>query len=282
MKRNILKTISFILTIIMVLQISPCISAHTTSQDGILAKTFIKEKNDWFIGGDEVGWRINENAHSNSTRISYSFSSSFTNSTYKQYVKDGAAAWKDIVTIATPTLFNPVEGEISTYIGTYGNKDSDFVAKTHDKKVDKNGHLISWKISINLEKTGFLSAKIFAHEFGHVIGLTDLYDSKSSNKIMYAYSTMTVTAPTESDKNGANVILGFHDKHYWGYKMYSRASDGTTSHVKYCIICNGYCASSDGKKPLVSNCTYASTGICTLCKAKKQEISINSVKQELQ
>ncbi|MDE6580319.1 MAG: hypothetical protein K2K41_07285 [Ruminiclostridium sp.] len=175
-------------------------------------------------------------------------------------------------------MFNPVEGEIGTYSSIYDN----FVAKTHDRKVDNNGHLTSWKISINLEETKYLSAKVLAHEFGHVIGLTDLYEPKSSNKIMYAYSTMTVTGPTESDKNGANVILGFHDKHYWGYKMYSRASDGTTSHVKYCIICNGYCASSDGKKPLVSNCTYASTGICTLCKAKKQEISINSVKQELQ
>lgn len=258
MKRNILKSISFVLTIIIALQISPCIFAHTTSQDGILAKTYIKEKDGWYIGGDDVGWRINEKMHCKSTtRISYSFSSSFTNSTYKQYVKDGAAAWKDIVTIATPTLFNPVEGEISTYIGTYENKDSDFVAKTHDRKVDGNGHLISWKISINLEKTEYLSAKIFAHEFGHVIGLTDLYEPKSSNKIMYAYSTMTVTAPTESDKNGANVILGFHENHYWGYTFYDTTSSGTSRHVKSCVICNGFCASSNGKDPIISNCTYS-------------------------
>ncbi|MDE6580320.1 MAG: hypothetical protein K2K41_07290 [Ruminiclostridium sp.] len=63
MKRNILKSFSFVLTIITVLQIAPCAYAHTTSQEGVLAKTLIDEDNyqhDYYIGGDDVGWRINE------------------------------------------------------------------------------------------------------------------------------------------------------------------------------------------------------------------------------
>lgn len=249
MKKFTLKSIIPVFASVMIFQLTPCAYAHTTSHDGILAKTSIDRENypGLYIGGDDVGWRINERYHTNGYHIFYSFSGSFTNSTYKQYVREGAALWKDIITISEPTLFNKVTGTIESY-----NDPSDrSVAKVNNRVTDSNGHLTSWTMKVNLAHSESLSPKVFAHEFGHVIGLTDLYSDNSKDKIMYGYVNSTVNAPTESDKNGAKVIIGFHDTHYWGYKPYS-----TQQHVKSCVICGGFCAGSDGRSPIISNCTF--------------------------
>ncbi len=66
----------FMLELIMILL---CINAtaHSNSQQGILGEGYIGENYDnYYIGGEDVGWAIMENRHSGSTSIQYKFDSS--------------------------------------------------------------------------------------------------------------------------------------------------------------------------------------------------------------
>ena len=57
-----------------------------------------------------------------------------------------------------------------------------------------------------------------AHEFGHAIGLRDLYSSTNANKLMYGFENRTPSGPTLLDKWGAWVITGAHYSHTFGFK----------------------------------------------------------------
>lgn len=79
-----------------------------------------------------------------------------------------------------------------------------------------------------------------AHEFGHVIGLADLYDSRNKNKLMYGDFGTSGGVPSTADKNGAKVITGVHTSHsmggsyaaIWGYPS------STPAHMSFCSTCN--------------------------------------------
>lgn len=250
--KQIIKSLIFILALILVVQTSPFAYAHPSSQEGILAKTYHSGYGGYYIGGEDVGWSIDETFHTNGATMTYSFSSSdpYLTNTYKSYVNTGASRWSGTVTIT-----NKTDGTGTGLICTYNDPDTYTVAKFCDYSANSSGHLTSWKIKINRAHT--VNATTFAHEFGHAIGLNDLYASKNSNKLMYGYESRTATYPSSLDKWGAKVITGVHTTHAWGYKYYSTNAAGNV-HVKYCTSCNGL-------STVTEQCTYNSNNVCTKC-----------------
>lgn len=247
-----------IFAIIFACQLSMVTFAHPSSQEGILAKTYISDVysdlyGDYFIGGDSVGWSINENHHTNGTTLTYSFSTtdSYLTSTLKSYVTSGASKWSGTVSIV-----NKSDGSGTGEISTFYNAGTSVGAKFCDFLTDSSGHLTSWYIQMNRYYTQ--SAVTIAHEFGHAIGLNDLYGNISSNKLMYGFSGRTATSPTSADKWGAKVITGAHTSHTWGYKYYDTTSAGANRHVKYCTQCNGLTTT-------IANCVYNTNNICKIC-----------------
>lgn len=232
------------------LQTVPCAFAHNTSQEGKLAKYYLNNSiyNDkWYIGGEDVGWSIDEKYHTNGTNIYYTLSKEDNYvAGYKKYITEGAEKWKNLVSIKEGS------GSGSGTISTYSDSSSEIAAQACHLKSDSSGHFTSWEIQINRAHT--ITSTSLAHEFGHIIGLNDLYEYKNSNKLMYGRESRTVTGPTSLDIWGAKVIIGQHTDHNWAYKYYS-TSGRTTCHVEYCIYCNGYRASDDNT-PKITDCTY--------------------------
>ena len=161
--------------------------------------------------------------------------------------------WNGTVTIAEKNI---------TYIGTVHSdylSYADWTAGVYDIQTDSSGHYTSWKIMVNTRYS--IEEETLAHEFGHAIGLYDLYEAKNKDKIMYGYRVgRTATRPTTLDKWGAKVITGAHSSHTWKYKYHSFNSFGNI-HVRYCSSCQGLYNSSPNPAP----CTYNSSNVCTLC-----------------
>lgn len=254
MKRKFMfKAVVYILAVFLMLQTSPYAFAHSSSQEGILAKSYMAEYEGYYIGGEDVGWSIDEGIHTNGTTLTYSFlsSDSYLTSEYRSYVTSGASKWSGTVTIT-----NKTDGSGTGKIGTVYDPNTYIVAAFCNFSTNSSGHLTSWQILMN--RAYDQSATILAHELGHAIGLNDLYASKNSGKLMYGYTGGTATGPTSSDKWGAKVITGVHSSHSWGYKYDSTTSTGSNRHVKYCTSCNGLTNT-------VASCTYNSSNICTVC-----------------
>ena len=116
---------------------------------------------------------------------------------------------------------------------------------------------------MNRNYASIMSKQILAHEFGHVIGLRDLYQATNKLQIMYGYTGGSATAPSVYDKAGAKMITGQHTTHTWGY-IYYDTSSGTNRHIKYCSVCYGRAVPAQ-----ISSCTYNANNICTACGVKK-------------
>lgn len=255
MKRNIVvKRILCILAAAIMLLSSPCAFAHPTSQEGILAKAYHATLERYCIGGEAVGWSIDELFHTNGPTITYSFitSDSYLNSTFKSYVTVGASLWSGTVTIV-----NKTDGSGTGQIGTYLDQDTNIEAKFTQYYSDSSGHLTSWKILMN--RTASLSATILAHEFGHAIGLNDMYANKNFDKLMYAYTSgRTATSPATADQWGAKVITGVHTSHTWSFKYHGVTSSGNNQHVRYCTSCSGL-------TDTIMECVYNANNVCRVC-----------------
>ena len=245
-----------LLIILLMMTLFPMVLyAHPASQEGILSKSYIEQYEGYDIGGDDVGWSIDEDHHAESSTITYSFDTNDPNltNTYKAYVAVAANTWS-----GTVTFINKTDGSGTGMITTYNDPNDDSVAEfiNYRDNTDNDGHLLGWTIQINTGKS--IEARYIAHELGHAIGLNDLYASASANKLMYGFLTGSANAPTSSDIWGAKVITGIHTAHTWGYKYESTSSTGANSHVKYCTLCNG-------KSPTIKKCTYNANNVCTVC-----------------
>lgn len=255
MKNNIIfRSVLYIIVVVFVIHTSPYVLAHSSSQEGILAKSYLAEYGGYYIGGEDVGWSIDEGLHTNGTTLTYSFSSTDTylTSTYRSYVTSGASKWSGTVNIV-----NKTDGTGTGLIRTFYDPDTNTVAMFCNWSANSStGHLTSWQILMNRAYTQ--SAVVLAHELGHAIGLNDLYASKNSGKLMYGYTSGTAASPTTSDKWGAKVITGVHTIHTWAYKYHSTTGTGQNRHVGYCTSCNGLSAT-------VSDCVYNSNNVCEFC-----------------
>ena len=251
--RNIIRTI---ISLILITIFTITASAHSTSQEGILGKSYHQEKHAYFIGGDEAGWMIDETTHTNGTHITYSFD---YNDPYVDGIisatNNGANLWTQTGVV---TISHVQTGGTGT-IRTYTDSDDDAAAIFTNCSANSIGHLTYWEIQVN--RSNPFNSVTLAHEFGHAIGLLDLYGTISVNKLMYHRQQASTTGPTENDKWGAKVITGQHTSHTWGYKYHSNNSTGNL-HRAYCTICNGFAATTE-------RCTYNAKNICVKCKTPK-------------
>ncbi len=218
--------------------------AHSSSQSGILRTYYDSHAITTYIGGEDVGWGIDESAHTNGAYVYYTFDNDVT-STYKTMARAAAEKWAD--------YFSIIESN-SSAIGTIKlvyRTDVSWVARFCNYSANSAGHLLSWEIQLNTAKS--ISSTTIAHEFGHVLGLNDLYSISNQNRLMYGYENRTVTSPTLKDNWGARVITGEHTTHVWGEYQFA----GGGKHTRICQSCGGY--------KVYEYCTYNALGFCVLC-----------------
>lgn len=152
-----------------------------------------------FTGSELYGYVVDCNNHQATKTITYSAGSLDT--TYYNYVVNGASKWSGTVTFSA--LTTAPQGSITKYTDT----NTSIVASFYDYYSNSSGHLTTWKIELNASiMNGRTAAKneiTLAHELGHAIGLNDLTTSPNNNKLMYGFSTTTATGPTTEDIKGA-------------------------------------------------------------------------------
>ena len=216
-------------------------AAHPSSQSSIIQ---------W---GENIGWGINENMHSNGSILRYALDS--TAVPHRSTISSGAALWGGTLGIVeNAPLATGVISVYSSMSGISGGFNPSYAA------TDSAGHLTYWEIRMNSYYG--MSLHTIAHEFGHAIGLVDLGESKNRDKLMYGYDSRTATTATAADRKGAEVILGIHSTHAWGYRYSMTLSIGLKCHQQYCTVCDGFV-------PGHSVCIYNAQNICTLCGTPK-------------
>ncbi len=255
--RTLFRLIGILLSLTLVLSVVA--SAHSSSQAGILDDEYIPEYGRYGIGGEQIGWSIDEACHIGTGAFQYRFIN--VSSALKEKVRQAASLWSEVAAIS----------ESSTAIGEFSSYDDpeDGAAATF-APISRNvatGHLTQWLIGMNLAYS--ITTEDIAHEFGHVIGLNDLYDDINDDKLMYYHVSSTATMPTESDVWGARVILGIHTEHtFSAYRYWGRDENGNHCHVAYCTGCGGVSATH-------SVCVYLpfeTHPVCPLCHTPRDAI----------
>ncbi len=230
--KHLLQIVSGFLTVLILFSVTA--SAHTYSQAGILEGEYIPKYDGYHIGGESIGWSIDETLHIGTTSLQYKFTSEAgytVAASVKTLVRSAASMWSEVANIT----------ESTSAIGTifqYNNSYDGAAAYTELVASASNGHLTSWSMYINVADTP--TTQTAAHEFGHVIGLNDLYANHNGNKLMYHTTASTATSPTSADLWGAKVILGIHTTHSFDeYRYWGKDTNGNHYHVQYCSDCNG-------------------------------------------
>jgi len=248
MKRmlKLLVTISFVISICL---ISLTSSAHNTVQSGFI------------VWGEDVGWRIREGTalpvHTNGTQIAYDICNSLDYyhghggdmiRPLNEVISRGATTWNSHGIVSIARNGPGPRGIIKeSFIAN-----SNVIARVDSERYNSSGHFIvddfsihgvySWEMLIN--SNGYLPQRtthlIIAHEFGHIIGLADLYNDNNSDKLMF-HSTQgwEATGPTVADRNGARVITGQHVHTSTSFPTTIRQLTGNR-HASACTDCGAF------------------------------------------
>lgn len=264
MRKKLRKILMVCLAALVIPQLSFAASAHSKSQKGILQECSMSigdtmpddgDNNTarYYIGGEEVGWIIDERFHTNGTKSSYYIDPSIS-AADAALIELAAESWSSVVTFTrVENTRDPAEGFLISYYNPTAPA-ATFVSTS----TDSNGHFVSWTVKFN-RKHG-ISKGTAAHEFGHAIGLNDLTGESNSGSIMYYPKIGSVLQPKPKDLKGARVITGSHVTHTWKYK-FQKADVTGSYHTIYCETCGGISASSPGR------CSFGANGRCGLCGA---------------
>ena len=211
MNKRIKTFLVSIFSLLFVLSTNLIVNAHPSKQNNILKSEYHSTYGGYYVGGESVGWSIDENNHAGGTYINYTWQTgdACLTAARKSLVQQGAAKWAPCGTIENEIGGNTYTGG---KIGTFDpGPNSGTVAQFYDFASDSQGNLYYWKIDMNWRMN--VTSTTMAHEFGHVFGLNDLYNSSNSNKLMFGYSSRTASGPTATDVKGFNVITGIHTTH---------------------------------------------------------------------
>ena len=222
-------------------------SAHSHSQKGILTQYQpsggTAYQNQYYVGGESIGWGIDESYHLDGTSVTYRFDTN-VNATLRSSVRRAGNSWNS----AAGITFTEVDYDDSSvgFITVDSSLPSGVDGAFQPLAVySTTGHLTSWRI---LLRAGSTQSDV-AHEMGHAIGLIDLFADSNANKLMYYNAGSSAQTPTEKDVWGAKVITGHHSTHNWAYEFDHMDGSGVNYHKKHCTECGGIGSSIDG-------CTY--------------------------
>lgn len=155
-----------------------------------------------------LGYMTKCQKHSENKFIYY-YTSTGMDTKYKSFVTSGAGKWNN--TGATSLIAGAVG--VGGHIYKYTDANTSLVAAVGGSYYTSTGHWSSWYMKMNTGKmdsySTTLNTGVVAHEFGHVIGLKDLYTSPNTNKLMYKYVNISnpISGPTSADIAGAKKAI---------------------------------------------------------------------------
>lgn len=230
-------------------------SAHVVSQEGILEKSyhdnFLSPWKGYYFGGENVGWYFHDQRHTNGNTVQFYFDTTVSSS-YKTKTREAIAMWSEVVNFSEVTTNY---SNLNCLVHQYYDPDRVEITTVESSQVDSSGHYTKWILKINTYYSP-TNAEI-AHEFGHIIGLLDLVNSKNKNKLMYYERDRTAKAPASIEIAGGRVCVGMHSTHTWKYKYYGSVAGN--QHREVCTYCGGVHYGT------TQPCRYNAQGRCVVC-----------------
>lgn len=218
------------------------------------------------VCGERFGWSANNWKHIDNDYAVYYFNNSLSDreitSAERNMVRRGAAMWRAEMGFQFEARTEAYcTGSSNPYMtgyvyATYGNTE---VTAAVRPKVNQNSYIQSWTLWFNFDCT--VTDSTFAHEFGHILGLNDLYFSSNRNKLMYGVEKNRIAVrPSSLDVWAAKVMTCKHTSHSWtGGYQYIGMTEGVGYHTKKCSSCGG------GALRYVTKCVYDASFACKYC-----------------
>ncbi|MDQ0887912.1 hypothetical protein QFZ81_003000 [Paenibacillus sp. V4I9] len=181
--KRIINNLLLVITLMIITIFPTQAFAHTTAQ----------------TGSETVKWMLDNYNHAGATNVLY-YNSPTLDSTMVSDVTSAASRWSKVT-------FTESTGNYTGYVNQISDSNSDVAAEFWMFASDSSGHLYNWSININKYLTDQYTSPqrrgVITHEFGHAVGLNDIYNSIGVN--MYAYmSGWTAYFPTSYDLIGAD------------------------------------------------------------------------------